>query len=172
MNSNECKEANKWEVYIVQTRSGKLYTGITNNMERRLDERPAVLLAQRPRPAEHSRSRLPVAHTSQANSRDLQTRVAEPHVFHFPSPRVSPLPRALVLVTPLPCRPLAGRARQSAMCNRPILRPPSDRRGAASGRGAGRSAHRLRLDHCDSSGPLRRRVVIRPICRLSIADGW
>lgn len=29
---------NKWEVYIIQTRSGKLYTGITNNLERRLEE--------------------------------------------------------------------------------------------------------------------------------------
>lgn len=26
----------KWVVYIIQAKSGKLYTGITNNMERRL----------------------------------------------------------------------------------------------------------------------------------------
>ncbi|MBA3957571.1 MAG: GIY-YIG nuclease family protein [Parachlamydiaceae bacterium] len=26
-----------WEVYIIQTVSGKLYTGITNNFERRFD---------------------------------------------------------------------------------------------------------------------------------------
>lgn len=25
----------KWEVYIIQTESGKLYTGITNNLEKR-----------------------------------------------------------------------------------------------------------------------------------------
>jgi len=28
---------NEWEVYIIETVSGKLYTGITNNFERRFD---------------------------------------------------------------------------------------------------------------------------------------
>ena len=28
----------KWEVYIIKTESGKLYTGITNNLERRFKE--------------------------------------------------------------------------------------------------------------------------------------
>ena len=27
-----------WEVYIIRTQSGKLYTGITNNLARRFDE--------------------------------------------------------------------------------------------------------------------------------------
>jgi len=27
-----------WEVYIIKTKSGKLYTGITNNLERRFGE--------------------------------------------------------------------------------------------------------------------------------------
>ncbi len=31
-------DTNHWEVYMIQTQSGKLYTGITNNLERRLDE--------------------------------------------------------------------------------------------------------------------------------------
>lgn len=35
---NDLNRANKWEVYIVQTRSNKLYTGITNNLERRFEE--------------------------------------------------------------------------------------------------------------------------------------
>ncbi len=30
--------ANNWEVYIIQTRSGKLYTGITKDIERRFKE--------------------------------------------------------------------------------------------------------------------------------------
>ncbi|MBI5273516.1 MAG: GIY-YIG nuclease family protein [Chlamydiales bacterium] len=29
--------SNKWEVYIIETKSKKLYTGITNNLERRFD---------------------------------------------------------------------------------------------------------------------------------------
>ena len=29
---------NKWQVYIIKTKSGKLYTGITTNLERRLNE--------------------------------------------------------------------------------------------------------------------------------------
>ena len=28
----------QWEVYIIETNSGKLYTGITNDMERRFNE--------------------------------------------------------------------------------------------------------------------------------------
>lgn len=28
----------KWEVYIIQTKAGKLYTGITNDLARRLEE--------------------------------------------------------------------------------------------------------------------------------------
>ena len=28
----------QWEVYMIQARSGKLYTGITNNLERRLQQ--------------------------------------------------------------------------------------------------------------------------------------
>jgi putative endonuclease len=32
------KHDDPWEVYIVQTKSGKLYTGITVNVERRLHE--------------------------------------------------------------------------------------------------------------------------------------
>ena len=27
----------EWKVYIIQTKSGKFYTGITNNLERRFD---------------------------------------------------------------------------------------------------------------------------------------
>lgn len=30
--------SNQWEVYMIQTTSGKLYTGITNNLKRRFDE--------------------------------------------------------------------------------------------------------------------------------------
>ena len=29
------KSSNQWEVYIIQTESGKLYTGITTNLDRR-----------------------------------------------------------------------------------------------------------------------------------------
>lgn len=29
---------NRWEVYIIKTTSGKLYTGITNNLDRRFQE--------------------------------------------------------------------------------------------------------------------------------------
>lgn len=29
---------NKWEVYIIETESGKFYTGITNNLKRRFEE--------------------------------------------------------------------------------------------------------------------------------------
>jgi putative endonuclease len=32
------KKENQWVVYIIQTTSGKLYTGITNNLERRFSE--------------------------------------------------------------------------------------------------------------------------------------
>lgn len=32
------KKENQWIVYIIQTTSGKLYTGITNNLERRFSE--------------------------------------------------------------------------------------------------------------------------------------
>lgn len=28
----------EWEVYVIQTTSGKLYTGITNNLKRRFEE--------------------------------------------------------------------------------------------------------------------------------------
>ncbi len=28
---------NEWQVYIIQTECGKLYTGITNDLERRFD---------------------------------------------------------------------------------------------------------------------------------------
>ncbi len=31
------ESSNQWEVYIIQTRSGTLYTGITNNLEKRFD---------------------------------------------------------------------------------------------------------------------------------------
>ena len=31
------EEKNTWEVYMIQTESGKLYTGITNNMARRFE---------------------------------------------------------------------------------------------------------------------------------------
>lgn len=31
------EELNNWEVYMIQTESGKLYTGITNDMTRRFD---------------------------------------------------------------------------------------------------------------------------------------
>lgn len=30
-------KSRKWEVYIIQARSGKLYTGITNDLERRFE---------------------------------------------------------------------------------------------------------------------------------------
>jgi len=30
--------SNTWEVYVIQTKSGKLYTGITNDLERRFDD--------------------------------------------------------------------------------------------------------------------------------------
>lgn len=31
------KTSNEWVVYIIQTQSGKFYTGITNNLEQRFD---------------------------------------------------------------------------------------------------------------------------------------
>lgn len=30
--------APEWEVYVIQTTTGKLYTGITNNLQRRFDQ--------------------------------------------------------------------------------------------------------------------------------------